>query len=180
MMPTDISITPDDKISICRAAAKLLIKKEMNLGYSLDELINEGYIHITASFNHPGKAYRQARMYMLQLVNRSGIGKRVEATRKTKNPQNGEMQVFVNVDKRYPKVGILRDTRLDGITLDELIDVRDALDSLTAEEWKLIQERYVDDYTFEQMAPLHNKKHSTSIKFQIDKILLKLKGFLSR
>ncbi len=177
-METDIKLSNDDKIEICAAAAKLLIKQKINKGHPLDELVNEGYIHITTHF--PGMAYRQARMYMLQLVNRAGIGKRVEATRKTPNPETDEMQVFVNVDKRYPKVGILRDTKLDGITIDELIDVRNALAGLSDEEWQLIQERFTKDMTFEQMAPLHNKKHSTSIKFQVDKILLKLKGWLSR
>jgi len=160
-----------DKIAICRSAAKLIIKQGIHRGHLFDELVNEGLTHITSSF--PGQAYRQARHYMLQLVNRAGIGKRVEAMRKTENPQNGEMQVFVNVDKREPRVTA-------GITIDELIDVRDAINSLDVEEWKLIQERFVADMTFEQMAPLHGKKYGTSIKFQIDKILMKLKVFLSK
>lgn len=170
-MPTNIPIPMADKIAICRSAAKLIIKQGINQGYVLEELVNEGIIHITSTFQ--GQAYRQARQYMLQLVNRAGIGKRIEATRKTKNPKNGEMQVFVNVDKREPRV-------TNGITLDELIDIRDAIDSLNDEEWKLVQERFVEDMTFEQMAPLHGKKYSTSIKFQIDKILMKLKVFLSK
>ena len=179
-MPVDITFSNDDKLKICTSAAKSIIKHGMNRGYPLDALVNEGFIHITASAQHPGMAYRQARMYILQLVNRAGIGKRVEATRKSLNPENDEMQVFINVDKRYPKVGILRDTKLDGITIDELIDIRDALNSLSYEECLLIQERFTQDMTFEQMAPLHGKKHSTSIKFQVDKVLLKLKGWLGK
>lgn len=172
-MSTITHIPMNDKIAICRSAAKLIFKQKLNRGHPLDELVNEGLIAITAPIGHPGKAYRQARHYMLQLINRAGIGKRVEAMRKTENPQNGEMQVFVNVDKREPRVTA-------GITLDELIDVRDAINSLTDEEWKLIQERFVENMTFEQMAPLHGKKYSASIKFRIDKILMKLKVFLSR
>ncbi len=170
-MLTNIPLTNDDKIEICRAAAKLIIKQKINRGYQLNELMNEGFIHIDTQL--PAKAYRQARMYMLQLVNRSGIGKRVEATRKSKNPENEEMQVFVNVDKREPRV-------TSGLTDNDLIDIRDALCSLSREEWLLIQERFMQDMTFEQMAPLHGKKYSTSIKFQVDKILMKLKGWLSR
>ncbi len=172
-MATDIPSTTSDKLGICKAAAKLIIKQKINQGYLFDELVNEGFVHITAPTCHPGKAYRQARMYMLQLVNRSGIGKRVEATRKTLNPENDEMQVFVNVDKREPRV-------TSGLTNDELIDIRDALCSLTIDEWLLIQERFLQDMTFEQMAPLHGKKHSTSIKFQVDKILSKLKVWLGK
>lgn len=170
-MATDIPIPMDDKIAICHSAARLIIKQKINRGHTFDDLVDEGLVHINSTF--PGQAYRQARHYMLQLVNRAGIGKRVEAMRKTENPQNGEMQVFVNVDKREPRVTA-------GITLDELIDVRNALNSLSPEEWKLIQERFIEDMTFEQMAPLHGKKYSTSIKFQIDKILMKLKVFLSK
>ena len=172
-MPVDITFSNDDKLKICTSAAKLIIKSGMNRGYPLDALVNEGFIHINTSGQHPGMAYRQARMYMLQLINRSGIGKRVEATRKSLNPENDEMQVFINVDKREHRV-------TNGITIDELIDIRDALNSLSYEECLLIQERFTQDMTFEQMAPMHGKKHSTSIKFQVDKIMLKLKGWLSK
>ncbi len=170
-MVIDVLLNKEDKLKISTAAAKSVVKHGLNLGYPLNELINEGFVRITSCM--PAQAYKQARDYMLQLVNRSGIGKRVEATRKSLNPENGEMQVFVNVDKREHRV-------TDGITIDELIDIRDALDSLDAEDWKLIEERFVEEMTFEQMASLHDKKHSTSIKFQVDKILMKLKAFLGK
>ncbi len=172
-MPLDIDMPDDDKMAISTTAAKLIIKQKINRGYQLNELVNEGFVHITATIGYSRKAYQQARHYMLQLINRAGIGKRVEATRKSINPETGEPQVFVNVDKREPRV-------TSGLTDDDLIDIRDALCSLTAEEWLLIQERFMQDMTFEHMAKRHGKKHSTSIKFQIDKILLKLKAFLSR
>ena len=172
-MPVDTLLSNDDKLKICTTVAKLIMKQGLSRGYPLDELINEGFVHINAPAEYPGMAYRQARMYILQLVNRAGIGKRVEATRKSLNPENDEMQVFINVDKREHRV-------TNGITIDELIDIRGALDTLSPEEWQIIQERFTQDMTFEQMAPLHGKKHSTSIKFQVDKIMLKLKAWLSK
>lgn len=167
-----IPISEVDKLEICRTAAKSILRRG-GRGYKLDELVNEGYVHITGPTQYPGIAYRQAHHYMLQLINRCGIGKRVEATRKTPNPDSNEMQVFINVDKREPMV-------VDTASIDDMIDVRCALDGLTPEELQLIDERFVQDMTFQQMAAIHGKKFGTSIKFQIDNILLKLKARLSK
>lgn len=170
-MTTDTPISNEDKLEICRVAARVILRQRQSRNYTFDELVNEGYVNIKT--NDPARAYKNARHYMLQLINRDGIGKRVEATREVLNPETKTLFIHINVDQRHRRVA-------DDMELDELIDVRDALNSLTPEEWILIQERFVEGYTFEQIAPLHGKKYSTSIKFQIDKILLKLKAMLGR
>ncbi len=164
-MPTDVLLSKTDRLEICKSAAKWMMRRCHQ--YSFDELVNEGYIHITS--NDPKAAYWQARMYMFQLIKRGGIGTRVETGWKSA----GAKYDMPGSDKRPPRV-------LDTLTLDTLIDIRDAINKLTPEEQQLIKERFVTDMTFEQIAPLHDKKHSTSIKFQIDKILVKLKIMLGR
>jgi len=93
---------------------------------------------------------------------RGGVGTRVEV-------RDGS----INHDRREKRV-------VDELTIDDLIDIKDAIDKLSPDEQLLIEERFVRDLTFQQIAPLHGKKHSTSIKFQIDKILTKLKIMLSK
>jgi len=159
-MPTDTPLSKADKLEICKSAAKSQMIGIRSGSCPFDALVNEGYIHITS--NDPKTAYWQARMYMFQLVYRGGVGTRVEA-------RNGS----INQDKRERRVAT-------DISIDDLIDIKDAINKLTPEEQQLIEERFVTDMTFEQIAPLHNKKHSTSIKFQIDKILVKLKVMLGR
>jgi len=161
----------DDKIEICKSAAKAIFARSKQAGYPFDALVNEGFVRIKT--DDPKLAYTIARMYMLQLINRGGIGKRVEATRKTLDRTDGRSYMSVSMDKREPRV-------TNGITLDELIDVRDAIDSLSPDEQLLLSERFIEDMTFEQIARLYDKKHGNSIKFQIDKILTKLKVFLSK
>ena len=159
-------LSKEDKVKIARAAAKGCRATELapSVGFAhcvpFDELVNEGYIRISS--DDPKRAYWQARMYMYQLIHRGGVGTRVEV-------RDGS----INHDRREKRV-------VDELTIDDLIDIKDAIDKLSPDEQLLIEERFVRDLTFQQIAPLHGKKHSTSIKFQIDKILTKLKIMLSK
>lgn len=150
-----------ERLEISTAAAKAYRQRGLCYTQQLPfhELVNVGYVNITS--DDPKKAYWQAYAYIRRLVLHGGKhNSRRDAT-------------TGNEDLRVRRV-------TDGITLDELIDIRDAIDALPIEEQLMIGERFYEQMTYQQMADRHCVNYRGSVEFKMRSVLGRLRRILSR
>jgi len=150
-----------ERLEISTAAAKAYQQHGLYISQRLPfhELVNVAFVNITS--DDPKKAYWQAYAYIRRLVLHGGKhNSRRDAT-------------TGNEDLRVRRV-------TDGITLDELIDIRDAIDNLPVEEQLMIGERFYEQLTYQQMADRHCVNCRGSVEFKMRSILRRLRRMLSR
>jgi hypothetical protein len=155
-----------DKLEVCNKAANCLMKR----GYrnvEKDALVNIGFTHILVDGTPPADVYKlafaQAYAWMRRLCLSGGLSP----------VHNLRKYPILNEDRRVIRV-------TDGITLDELIDVRDAIESLPDEEKLLVSERFFEGMSFQEMADRHCMNCRGSMSFRMRRILWKLKCRLSK
>lgn len=88
------------------------------------------------------------------------------------------MSTVESLDYKYDNHDLYDFVQISGITKDQLIDLSNALKSLSSEEKKLIKARYYDNYTQTDLAKLY-KTNQVKISRDEKRILLKLRKVMN-
>ena len=148
------------------------------LGEIYKHIVNNRNIHMSPMNIKLSKAVSKAEEYLTNHLGRS--------------PNDDEICSFIEIDKsklfelrnmiscdsldyEYNNTNLYDFINTENVTRDELMDLKDALCSLTEEERKIINARYYNNYTQSELAKIYNT-NQVKISREEKKILSKLKA----